>query len=192
MSRSSDDDQVDTLYPDYYSPQLRPIMKTMKRSKMVNDEAKIKQNRRALYIRNLKSYFRVWLARWRRKQRVDRDDLNQWYIDTRVPAPWVMMCLCCPRVWARVWSRRWSHHTLTFVTHSSGPLRGAQLSSGGWGAGNRVWKCLFDYKSLTIKGCVRVSVCVSVTSGHFIISVQWLVKTFKYLQPVQCGTDLYI
>ena len=31
---------------------------------------------------------------------------------------------------------------------------------------------LYLSKSLTIKGCVRVCVCVSVTSAHFIISVQ--------------------
>ena len=81
MSKSSDDDQVDTLYPDYYSAQPQPIMKTMKRSKMLNDEAEIKQNRRALYWPdNLTSYFRVGLARRGGpgcKQRVDRDDLNQ-------------------------------------------------------------------------------------------------------------------
>ena len=35
----------------------------MKRSKMVNDEAEIKQNRRALYWPELTSYFRVGLAR---------------------------------------------------------------------------------------------------------------------------------
>ena len=46
------------MYPDYYSAQPRPIMKTMKRSKMVNnDEAKIKQD--GLYIWNLASYVSV-------------------------------------------------------------------------------------------------------------------------------------
>ena len=58
-------------------------MKTMKRSKMVNDEAKIKQHRRALYWEP-----DIIFPCWRRggggvNTRVDRDDLNQWYIDTQ-------------------------------------------------------------------------------------------------------------
>ena len=51
---------MDTLYPDYYSPQLQPIMKTMKRSKMVNDdEAKIKQDTGVILRTHNIIYFRV-------------------------------------------------------------------------------------------------------------------------------------
>ena len=62
LARSSDEDLVETLYPDYYSPQLQPIMKTMKRSKMVNDdEAKIYLKQDAGFILRTHNiiYFRV-------------------------------------------------------------------------------------------------------------------------------------
>ena len=49
----------------------------------------------------------------------------------------------------------------------------------------RLKSLILNYKRLCPCVC-PVMLC------HMIILLQGLIKTFKYLQPVQCGTDLYI